>query len=237
MLAFMSGWLGEEVLSFLLEINHSPEKIIIPSEREYKIIELCQSYGVEFIVYRDGLQESLAVEYDGGWLISIWSSIKIKKTLIDKFDNTLNIHPSMLPVNKGSDCAAWSIRNKTEAGVSIITLAEGIDDGDIYCQEEVKYEFPTPGKELQEELLKSCLNIFKNNWHKIYVGEIKPKKAEGKSSYYTRRQTNIDRVKSGEEQMSIEDTINWILAHDFGARSSAEVVINGEKYKLSVDVK
>ncbi|CAM3938390.1 formyltransferase family protein [Pseudoalteromonas byunsanensis] len=236
MLAFMSGWLGKEVLSFLIQDATKPELVVVPNDQEVGIISLCQTFQVPYQIYYSGLQTELAKnqEIDKQWLLTIWSSIKLEPELIDSFENSLNIHPSLVPLNKGNDCAAWTLRDKTEAGVSIITVAQGIDDGDVYCQKKVHYQFPTKGAQLHEALLDACLNLFKENWTDIESGAIKPIAQTGDAVYHTRKQTNQDRVKEGQEVMSIQDTINWALSHDFNDTSKPEVIIDGVKYKVSV---
>jgi methionyl-tRNA formyltransferase len=237
MLAFMSGWLGEQVLEFLITTNNQPQMVVVPSQDEIEIINICNQYSIPFKLHTDGLQEQLALsKLNKEWLLTIWSSIKLLPVLIDAFENSLNIHPSLVPLNKGNDCAAWSLRNQTPAGVSIITVAVGIDDGDVYCQSEIEYEFPTKGAELHALLLEECLAIFKRNWQGIVSKQIVPKPQVGKAYYHTRKQTNLDRVKKGKELLSLEETLKWMLAHDFNNRSSAEVIIDGKQYKISVNL-
>lgn len=49
----------------------------------------------------------------------------------------LNVHPSLLPQLRGAAPVQWAIaRRMTETGISIQTLGETFDSGDILAQED-----------------------------------------------------------------------------------------------------
>ena len=113
-----------------------------------------------------------------------------------------------------------------------MTINQYVDDGDIYCQQELKYDFPITGKELYDKLLNLCLEFFKEKWPDIYSARITPKPQKGTRSHHIRAQTNTDRVKNSTEIMSIDEMIHWTLGHDFYPGTTAEIVKNGKRYKL-----
>jgi methionyl-tRNA formyltransferase len=53
----------------------------------------------------------------------------------------LNLHISLLPLNRGAHPAAWAIREGTKHGVTIHKIDSGLDTGEIVYQEEIDYFF------------------------------------------------------------------------------------------------
>jgi len=70
-------------------------------------------------------------------LVSADYTQKIPISLISQIKyGGLNIHPSLLPAYRGPAPVPWQILNgETETGVSIVTLAEEFDAGDVIAQE------------------------------------------------------------------------------------------------------
>lgn len=70
-------------------------------------------------------------------LISANYTIKIPMTLISQVNlGGLNIHPSLLPAYRGPAPVAWTILNgDIETGVSIVTLTDQFDQGEIITQQ------------------------------------------------------------------------------------------------------
>ena len=66
-------------------------------------------------------------EYD--WLLNIWGYKIFKKNFLSKFKQNLNLHPSFLPYNKGSDPYYFSLINQTPIGITIHEMDEKIDNG------------------------------------------------------------------------------------------------------------
>ena len=62
------------------------------------------------------------------------------------------------------------------------------------------------------------------------------KRQSGQSSYYTRRQTERDRVVNPSTMLTIEEFLQWFLAHDFFPGTTAEVKYEGRIYKLTLSI-
>ena len=66
----------------------------------------------------------------------------IPTNLLDIPKYRLNVHPSLLPKYRGSAPIHWPILNgDKETGVSILDIAEKLDSGDIYYQEQIALDF------------------------------------------------------------------------------------------------
>jgi len=235
---FASRYLGYQCIEYLAKNKYTISFIVLASAEDRHIEELANIYSIPYAYHYKGIQNDIAKRHEkkGDWLISFWSTHIIRAELIDCFKNTLNVHPSLVPLNQGNDCASWTIRDQTPAGVSIMTIKKELDKGDVYCYQEYPYSFPITGKQLYDSLLDQCVNFFKEKWSDICAGKLKPKKQSVFSTYHTRSDTNFDRCKKSTEIISLDEVINWILAHDFYPLSSAEVIRNGKKYRLKLSV-
>ena len=235
MLIFAGGNVGWEAINYLILESERINLVIISNDFERKIENLCFSNGITFeFFYQSTFNNILDKKLNFDWLLNLWSAHIFPDEILKIAKHRLNLHPGLVPDCRGNDCAAWALRKKLKAGVSIIEIDNSIDGADIYVQEEIKYDFMTNGKDLQIRLQNKLIELFKNSWPEIKNLKIIPRKQGEGGSYHLRYQTNIDRIKSGEETMSISDAIGWILAHDFSPRSTAEIVVGEKKYQLRV---
>ena len=114
--------------------------------------------------------------YTFEWLLNIWSPMIYKKTILKKFKNNLNLHPSYLPYAKGKDPYVWSVEKQYPIGVTIHEMNEKIDSGKIFVQKKILLNFPFTGGDVFNKCLKECINLFKNSWQKIRKNKIKKKR-------------------------------------------------------------
>ena len=74
--------------------------------------------------------------------------------------NIINLHPSLLPWNKGYHSNFWSIYENTPKGVSIHLIDDGIDTGDIVAQSELTYFDEDTLRTTYKKLRASMVNLF-----------------------------------------------------------------------------
>ena len=170
------------------------------------------------------------------WLLNLWCPHILKRETLDIAKHRLNLHPSLVPHCRGNDNAAWAIRKELPAGVSLIEMDEDVDVGYLYAQREIKYAFPIRGKELHQILQDEVIELFRQNWPEIFREEIVAVPQAGTESLHTRKMTEKDRVRTWTERESIKDLCMWILAHDFYPNTTAEMDINGMRYKLTINI-
>jgi methionyl-tRNA formyltransferase len=219
---------GLRCLKYLVNNKYNFE--LVTSEENNEILEYAK---INKIAYKF-FEEDLVLEKKYDWLLNLWSSFILKKHFLDNFLHRVNIHPSLSPYCLGNDNAAWTIRNRCKAGVSLLEMKEKVDEGDIWVQKEIEYTYPIKGKELHAVLLEESVNIFCNNWNDIYDKKIKLKKFEGIKTKYTRTDTNKDReIIIGKEN---EIFINKLLSHDFSPVNQAFIYLENKKYKVSLNI-
>jgi len=111
----------------------------------------------------------------------------------------INFHPSLLPQLRGpSPIICAILEGLTKTGVSIMKIGEGMDDGPIFSQCEVKIE----PRETNETLTRKLVNLGKKELPKILMGYI-----EGKISPSPQPKTGVTTCKMIEKS---DGQIDWI---------------------------
>ncbi|UCD49203.1 MAG: methionyl-tRNA formyltransferase [Phycisphaerales bacterium] len=98
---------------------------------------------------------------------------KIGKTLVDlPPKGAINVHASLLPKLRGAAPINWAIiRGETETGLSIITLAERMDAGDILAQCSTTIDVLETAGELHDRLAHMAAPLLLETLEKIDAGQ------------------------------------------------------------------
>jgi len=118
--------------------------------------------------------------------VSILFGYILKPPFLSLFqDGVVNLHPSLLPFNRGQYPNVWSIVEKTPAGVTLHYLDEEIDTGDIIAQQEVTVSETDTGKTLYQRLEAASILLFKEYWPAISK-RVAPRRAQltGEGTYH-----------------------------------------------------
>ena len=192
---------------------------------------------MRFDVFDKALGAHLIAEgrrYD--WLMSLWNSHVIPDGVLALADQRLNLHPSLVPHARGSDSTAWILRKGLPAGVSIIDITETLDGGGVYAQAPTDVSFPMRGADLHRRLQEEIVTLFKKAWPDINAGRLLPQRQEEGGSFFKRKETNADRLREATASATLEDFARWILAHDFHPGTTAEMEMDGQRYRLRLEV-
>src|ERR1700730_5216014 len=104
--------------------------------------------------------------------VSVLFGYILKEELLDLMPaGCINLHPGLLPYNRGAYPNVWSIVEGTPAGATLHYLDSGIDTGDLIVQREVLVEPIDTGETLYHKLEEVCMNLFKEAWPLIRTGQ------------------------------------------------------------------
>ncbi len=76
---------------------------------------------------------------------------------------TLNIHPSLLPLNRGSHHSFWSIMNDENHGATLHWMDEGIDTGPIISQKSFINDGKSTAGLVQKKSEKLCIELLEES--------------------------------------------------------------------------
>ena len=86
------------------------------------------------------------------------------------FPETINMHLSYLPYNRGANPNVWAIVEGTPAGVTLHTMDQGADTGAVIAQKAVEKTSIDTGKSIYEKLSRAAVTLFKETWPSIAAG-------------------------------------------------------------------
>jgi methionyl-tRNA formyltransferase len=239
-----NNWLGWQALKWLRQQDDSIVGLAIhPQARAKYADEIRGEAPAECPVF-DGstLTEAQVVKHiqdlDADIAVSILFGYVLTAEFIRSFPRgCINLHPALLPHNRGAFPNVWSIVSKTPAGVTLHYIDEGIDTGDIIAQQEVPVEITDTGASLYGKLENASLELFKKYWPSVRAGSCGrlPQRAGAGSSHRARDVKGIDEIDLRKSYRA-EDLINILRARTFPPYPGAYFVHEGRKIYLRLDL-
>ena len=112
----------------------------------------------------------------------------------------LNIHPSLLPKYRGPSPVQTVILNgDLETGVTIMKIAEGVDDGDIVANTSHQLSPTVSSEQAHFELFELGTNLLIKILPDYLVGKIKPQPQDNSKATYTHKfKTEDGEIKTNE---------------------------------------
>jgi methionyl-tRNA formyltransferase len=108
--------------------------------------------------------------------VSAFFGYILRRQILDIFQRgCINVHPALLPYNRGAYPNVWSIVDGTPAGVTLHMMDEGVDTGDIIDQKRVPVFAWDTGSTLYNRLESACVEMFKVAWPRFVSGELRAK--------------------------------------------------------------
>lgn len=148
----------------------------------------------------------------------------------------LNLHPSLLPFNKGQYPNVWSIVERTPAGATLHYLDEGIDTGDVIAQQEVPVLASDTGETLYRRLEDACVSVFKETWPAWLEGRApRTSQPAGGTLHRTRDVERIDAIDL-DATYRAGDLIDILRARTFPPYRGAYFMNGGRKVYVRVSL-
>ena len=140
----------EHLISLVLTAPDSPGKrgkSLVPSPVKKEALALgLEVYQPETI--KREAREHIA-SYNADTLLSFCYGKIFGPKFLSLFENTFNVHPSLLPLYRGCSPIYAAIRNcDRKTGITIQRIASGVDEGEIYSA----LDIPLSGDETEESL-------------------------------------------------------------------------------------
>lgn len=149
----------------------------------------------------------------------------------------INLHPALLPFNRGSHPNVWSIIDGTPAGATLHYIDAGVDTGDIIAQTQVDVEPVDTGATLYRRLEQASVQLFQSAWPAIRAGNA-PRLAQGQAVGTTHRAKDVERI----DEIDLEATykarelIDLIRARTFRPYTGAYFRSGGKKVFLRLEL-
>ncbi len=183
---FINGELGKSIIRRVIDHPDLELSVVVLNARnkrsnDYKdaVIEIQNSLNVNFNVY----EWSVDLITDENFLTDIKvSEIAISalfghiipSEIIEIFKSRIiNLHPSLLPLGKGSDPVPWGIIQGYSQGATIHAVTEKLDSGMILSQEIIYSDLGMNAGEIYQNCIDSLLKQFDSVIDKVVKDDLK----------------------------------------------------------------
>jgi methionyl-tRNA formyltransferase len=167
--------------------------------------------------------------------ISVFFGYILKREFLDLFPRgVINLHPALLPFNRGAYPNVWSIIEGTPVGATLHYLDEGVDTGNIIAQRELKVQAADTGATLYHKLEDVCIELFKESWPAFKEGKLarQPQPTQGTSHRVSDVQ-GIDQIDL-DRHYTARELINLLRARTFPPHPGAYFMDGGRKIHLEL---
>lgn len=244
LVCFANNWLGWQALQWLTRQGEELLAVVMhPVGRAKCADEIRAAAADAGAVLIDGsqLREAGVAERIRGLKaemgVSVLFGYILRQPVLQAFPKgCINLHPALLPFNRGAYPNVWSIVEKTPAGVTLHYLDKDVDTGDVIAQEEVPVLVSDTGTSLYQKLESAGLKLFQETWPTIRSGAAERKPQEGAGSFH--RVRDVDRLDEIflERSYRAEELLNIIRARTFPPHPGAYFRHNGRKVFVRVEL-
>jgi dTDP-4-amino-4,6-dideoxygalactose transaminase/methionyl-tRNA formyltransferase len=228
---------GLQILEYLVEDSAPVELVIANPDSDPEIVAICHARNIPCWPFSDArLEEQVRGGRRFEFLLNLWSPFKLPDWLLDCADHRVNVHPGIVPQCRGNDNAMWTLRRNLPAGVSLLEMTSKMDAGGVYAQGFIEYGPSTRGSDLNQMLRVESVALFRRAWPGIFSGQTIAKPQDGGVVTFTRRMTEADRVRAGDDTMPLRDFVGWVNAHDFYPGTTAEMQLGDQRHRLRLSM-
>src|SRR5438093_10302620 len=147
-----------------------------------------------------------------------------------------NLHPALLPYNKGAYPNVWSIVERTPAGVTLHFIDRSVDGGDIIAQREVPVTGTDTGASLYGRLETAAIEIFKEEWPALKEGRVVRRPQMGEGTFHRVADVaRIDRIEP-ERAYPARELIDILRARTFPPHKGAYLDLGDRRIYVNVEL-
>jgi len=244
---FACDKVGFEITKFLADCQETLGCLVLDSKdrNQYnrQIIEASVRDSNLTIFYSDEIYNSHVIneihklKLDIG-ILAWWPYILEQEIILIPKQGFINLHPSLLPYNRGKDPNFWNLLEGSPFGVSIHFVDPFIDSGDIIFQSPIEKTWEDTGQTLYNKATKEIVDLFKNNFHIIKSGKLrrKPQQKNVGSLHFRKEIEAASRIDL-DKKYKARDLLNIIRARTFFPHPGAWFIDDGERYEVRIDIK
>jgi methionyl-tRNA formyltransferase len=240
-----NGWTGWQVLEWLRREGEEIVGLVIhPHARQRfgkEILEAAQLDAAR-VFYGDSLRDPAVVEQlralEPEIGLSVYFGHILKPNLLELFPKgCLNLHPALLPFNRGAYPNVWSIIDETPAGVTLHYIDSGIDTGDIVAQEVVTILPTDTGETLYRRLELAALDLVRREWGGVRQGTLsRVPQVNSPGTYHRASDVNaVDRIEL-EKTYTAKELLNLMRARTFPPYPGAYFMHEGKRIYLRLQL-
>jgi methionyl-tRNA formyltransferase len=244
-LLLANNWVGWQIAKWLTGRGEDIVGLVVHPERKQKYRdEIVASIGLdqsrvftgsslrqpEVLAAIEALNAQLAVSIFFGYIL--------RPEFLQLFPaGCVNLHPSLLPYNRGAHPNVWSIIDGTPAGATLHYVDAGIDTGDIIAQKKVEVEPVDTGETLYRRLERASIDLFADAWTAVRAGN-PPRTPQDSAPAVCHRAQDLEALDEIDlaATYKAQDLIDLIRARTFRPYPGAYFRSQGKKIYLRLDL-
>lgn len=153
-------------------------------------------------------------------------------------EGAVNLHPALLPYNRGANPNVWPLVEGTPAGVTLHYMDEDYDTGDVIAQREVETNFVDTGESLHERLKQTQFDLFREVWPDIEAGSVDPDPQDSDAGTYHVTTDFQDLCKLDPyAEVRVKDLLDRLRALTYPPFDNAYLELDGERYYVDLEVR
>jgi methionyl-tRNA formyltransferase len=150
----------------------------------------------------------------------------------------VNLHPALLPHNRGKSPNVWPLVEGTPAGVTLHYMDESFDTGNIIDQRPVETDFADTAKDLHRRLEDAQYDLFTDAWPGIERGEVEVTPQDTEVGTYHSVEDFQDLCElNPNEEVRVKDFLDRLRALTFPPFDNAHIEVDGETYYVDVEIR
>jgi methionyl-tRNA formyltransferase len=171
--------LSLDVLAYLVDQGVRPVALLVPAERRAThaslLISICAHLKDDCVLHGTEFREDSGIgllrSLDIDFVISVHFPYVVPENALSVAKHGwVNLHPALLPYNRGWHTPTWTILDGTPAGATLHFMDAGLDTGDVIHQRAVEVGHEDTADTLYQKLLAAELDVFREAWPSLSDG-------------------------------------------------------------------
>lgn len=182
--------------------------------------------------WREYLKSPVISEF--GFLLW-WSYILSEEIIALSTNGFFNLHPSLLPYNRGKHPYVHAILNSNPFGVTIHKINSKIDSGFIIAQKTIPYDWSDTGGTLYAKSKVSIIELFADTLPIIFDNSYIEMPIMNTKVNYSKDLLKLSYLNLDEKYL-LRDILNLIRARTFNELGSIYFLDHGVKWSLTIKI-
>jgi len=229
---------GLGVVRFMLE-NHPDHLRCVVTMADNEIAAIARASGCPVHYYRDLLAENQRNILAGVQYIFLawWPKIIPRRIFEFAEKGAINLHPSLLPYNRGKHYNFWTLVEETPFGVSMHFVDEGIDTGDVIFQKPIEKGWSDTGGSLYAKAKHAVVELYQERYLDVIEGRYHrlPQAVGTGATHFERELEPASRI-SLDQPYQARALLNLLRARTFEGMPACYFFDDGKKYEVRISI-
>lgn len=246
MIVLASNVVGLQILKFLADHRYQIDLVVVHGSDKggmnREIVRLCDSHGLKMAdasqLDRQSFLDDLAASRPVLGILAWWPHILKGRILGVPKTGWLNLHPSLLPYNRGKHPNFWCLADGSPCGVSLHFIDAGVDSGPVLAQSEIDVSWEDTGLSVHVKCRERIVELFRDSIDAVLAGDLVPRAQDlSTGSYHSSEDMAARATIDLDAPMTPRQVLNVIRAKMFAGYPPARFYDGDKAYSVEVVIK